>query len=118
MRVPLQSHATDLNMHILLLDGPTGCESLNSLYTVPSSAAMLDHIELFTSNPHRPNPTEAINNVYELPSIEKAVRYLHGAAGFPTKATWLQSFRNDNYLSWPLVNVKNVNKFSPESEET
>jgi len=110
-RVPLQSHVTDLNMHTLLLDGPTGCESLNSLYTVPSSAAMLDHIELFTSNPHRPNPTEAINNVYELPSIEKAVRYLHGAAGFPTKATWLKSIRNGNYLSWPLVNVKNVNKF-------
>ena len=117
-RVPLQSHVTDLNMHTLLLDGPTGCESLNSLYTVPSSAAMLDHIELFTSNPHRPNPTEAINNVYKLPSIEKAVRYLHGAAGFSTKATWLKSIHNGNYLSWHLANVRNVNNFVPESEET
>ena len=68
-RVPLQSNVTNLNLHTLLLDGPTGTESLNSLYTVPSSASMLEHIELFS----RPNPNEAINNVYELPSIEKAV---------------------------------------------
>jgi len=87
---------------------------MNSLYKVPSSAAMLEHIELFS----RPNPHEAINNVYELPSIKKAVRYLHSAAGFPTKATWLRSIRAGNYLSWPLINVKNVYKYFPESEET
>ena len=100
-------------MHTLLLDGPTGCESLNSLYTFPSSAAMLDHIELFTSNPHCPNPTEAINNVYKLPNTKKSVSYLHGAAGFPTKATWLKSIRNGNHLSWPLVNVKKRQQVFP-----
>ena len=56
--------------------------------------------------------------MYYLPSIEPAIRYLHGTAGLPTKATWPKAFRNGNYLSWPLVNMKNVNKFSPESEET
>ena len=89
-------------MHILLLDGPTGCESLNSLYIVPSSVAMLDHIELFTSNPRCQNPTKAINNVYELPSVEKVVRYLHGATGFPTKETWLKSIRNADISLGPL----------------
>ena len=59
-----------------------------------------------------------INNVYELPSIEPAIRYLHGAAGLPTKATWLKSISKGSYLSWPLVNVKNVSKYFPESEET
>ena len=88
-------------------------ESLNSFYTVPSSPALQDHIKTFSRN-----SAEAINNVYELPSIEQSIRYLHGAAGFPTKATWLRSIRNGNYLSWPLVNVKNVNKYFPESEET
>ena len=68
---------------------------------------MLEHIELFNNNPARPNSTEAINNVYELPSIERAVRYLHGAAGFPTKATWLSAIRKGNYLTWPLINVTN-----------
>ena len=63
-RVPLQSNVTNFNLHTLLLDGPTGTESLNSLYTVLSSASMLEHIKLFS----RPNPNESINNVYELPS--------------------------------------------------
>lgn len=75
---------------------------------------MLAHIELFS----KPNPAEAINNLYELPSIERAVRYLHAAAGFPTKATWLRAIRNGHYVSWPLLTVRNVNKHFPESEET
>ena len=87
---------------------------MDSLYKVPSSATILEHIKLFS----RLNLSEAINNVYELPSIEKAVQYLHGAAGFPTKATWLRSIRTGNYLTWPLINVKNVYKYFPESEET
>ena len=79
---------------------------------------MLEHIDLFNNDPARPNSTEAINNVYELPSIARAVRYLHGAIGFPTKATWLAAIRNGNFLTWPLITVKNVNKHFPESEET
>ena len=39
----------------------------------------------------RPSPTEAIASVYELPSTEKTIRYLHAAAGFPTKPTWLDA---------------------------
>ena len=79
---------------------------------------MRDHIELFNNNPAQPNSTEVINNVYELPSIARAVRYLHGAIGFPTEATWLAAIRNGNFLTWPLITVKNVNKHFPESEET
>ena len=64
------------------------------------------------------SPTDTISNVYELTSMERAVRYLHGAAGFPTKATWIKAIRNGAYIPWPLINVKNVNKYFPESEET
>jgi len=39
-------------------------------------------------------------------------------AGFPTKTSWLKAIHNGNYLSWPLINVKNVAKYFPESEET
>ena len=74
---------------------------------------MLEEISAFTET-----PTDKINNVYELPSIERAVRYLHGAAGFPTKANWLKAIRNGTFISWPLLNIKNVNKHLPESEET
>ena len=79
-RIPLSKHITadNQNTHTIILDGPTGCESLNAMYPLPLSAKMLEHIELFNNNPSRPKTTESINNVYELPSIERAVRYLHG----------------------------------------
>ena len=97
-----------------MLDGLTGTESLKSAYTVPSSARVLGHIMACCKD--RPYPVGAINIVYDLPSIKPTIRFLRGAAGFPTKATWLKAIRNGNYLSWPLVNVKNVNKFFLESE--
>ena len=88
------------------------------MYDVLLSTKIFDHIELFNNDPARPNTTEAINNVYELLSIERAVRYLHGAAGFPTKATWLSTIRKGKFLTWPLINVNNFNKHFPKSEDT
>jgi hypothetical protein len=61
---------------------------------------------------------EYLHNVYELPIVEPTIWYLHGAAGFPTKASWLKAICKGNYISWPLNNVKNVAKYFPESEET
>ena len=77
---------------------------------------MIKHIEAFKK--YRPSPSEAINNVYEFPIIEPAIRYIQSTTGFPTKATWLKAIQNWGNLSWPLLNVKNVNNFFPESEET
>jgi hypothetical protein len=44
--------------------------------------------------------------------------YLHAAAGFPTKPTWLKAIANGNYKSWPGVTTANVKKHFPESIET
>ena len=96
-------------MHTLVLDVPNVTDSLNTLYEVPSCVRMLKHIEDFKKD--RTSPSEAINNLYELPSIYPAISYFHGAAGFPTKVTWLKAIRNEIYLLWPLVNIKNFNKF-------
>ena len=40
---------------------------------------------------------EAIANVYDLPSSQQIVRYLHGCAGFPTKATWLAAIQKGSF---------------------
>jgi hypothetical protein len=61
---------------------------------------------------------EYLNNVHELPSVEPTIWYRHGVAGFPTKASWLKAICKGKYLSWPLINEKNVAKYFPESEET
>ena len=111
-RIPLTSQVKNVNTDTLLLDIPDGQHSLNSVYEVPQTSAMLEHLAVFMQD--IPPPRESIDNVYKLPSIEPSICYLHGTAGFLTKHTWLKSIRKGNYLSWPLINVKNFNKFFPE----
>ena len=40
------------------------------------------------------------------------------AAGLPTKETWNDSIRAGNYDTRPGINVKAVNKYFPESDDT
>eukprot|EP00804_Cyclotella_cryptica_P029413 CCRYP_013352-RA/>CCRYP_013352-RA protein AED:0.16 eAED:0.24 QI:0/0/0/1/0.2/0.16/6/0/1158 len=62
---------------------------------------------------------QASGEFHSVPSlIEQSIRYLHAAAGFPTKSTWLAAIRKGNYSTWPLITVKNVHKHFPQSEET
>ncbi len=39
---------------------------------------------------------ETANNAYSIPSIEGKIKFLHAAAGFPTKETWLKSNKAGN----------------------
>lgn len=42
----------------------------------------------------RPDPVHGKNVYYELPSsTEKTIKYLHEAAGFPTKKTWIKAIK-------------------------
>jgi hypothetical protein len=61
---------------------------------------------------------EYIHNAYELLSIEPTIRYLHAVAGFLVEEMWLKAIQWDNYNFWPLINVTNVARYFPESEET
>jgi hypothetical protein len=114
-RVPLVPIVTNLNTDTLILYHQSGQNSLNSMYTVETNQISRDHVALQMCKNYC---QEYLHNLYELPSIEPTIRYLHGAAGFPTKASWLKDIRKGNYLSWPLINVKNLAKYFPESEET
>lgn len=89
-RVPLKSNPTNLNTDTRLLSR----QESNSIVE------------------------EIAANVHDLPSTEKVIRYLHAAAGFPTKPTWIKAITSGFYSTWPLLTVKNVNKHFPESEET
>jgi hypothetical protein len=61
---------------------------------------------------------ESVNNVYDLPSINQTVKYLHAAAGFPTKETWLKAINAGNFTTWPTINANIVRRHFPESDET
>ena len=71
-KIPLQDLVSNANTDTLLLNGPTGNESFNALYSVPSTTATTHHIACSTAA-DRPLSIDTINNVYELPSNERAV---------------------------------------------
>jgi hypothetical protein len=72
--------------------------------TAPSPAAPIQH--------------ESTANVYSSPSISRVIRYLHAAAGFLTKDSWLKAIANGHYITWPGITLNNVQKYFPESIET
>ena len=115
-QIPLKHTVKNEQTNTLIINSPSGLESLNSVYSLPSSDSIKTHVAACCNN--RPPPTKVINNVYELPNKEPAIRYLHGDAGFPTNATWIKAIRKGSFLSLPFVNVKNVSKYFLESEET
>jgi hypothetical protein len=91
-RVPLRPIITNENEDTLVLDSTCGHHSTNTRYIVPPTMRIRDHLR---ASLERENHT--ILNVYELPSIEQTIRYLHAAAGYPTKSTWLTAIRHGNY---------------------
>ena len=87
-----------------------GCRNAAGLWTVPTTdeAAVSASLDI----------DEAAMNVYELPSTKEAVRFLHAALGFPTKATLLTAAKNGNLITFPGMTPENINKHFPESDET
>jgi hypothetical protein len=108
-------HTRNENMDPLLLDHPHKHDCLDSLYKIESTTTTQEHINAIML---QTTCWKYIHNVYKLPSIEPTIRYLHVAAGFPVEKTWLKAIRRGNYNSWPLINITNVARYFPKSEET
>ena len=56
--------------------------------------------------------------MYDLPSMEALVRYMHAAAGLPVRSTWLKAIKHGNFNSWPGLTYNNAEKYCPQSIET
>jgi hypothetical protein len=61
---------------------------------------------------------EQAHNAYNLPSISQTVRYLHAAAGFPVRDTWIKAIKAGKYNTWPTIMPTSVRRHFPESDET
>ncbi|KAL7544208.1 hypothetical protein ACHAWF_007592 [Thalassiosira exigua] len=61
---------------------------------------------------------ERADSVYDLPSVEQAVRWMHAVCGYPVKSTWLKAVKAGNFQGWPVLNERNVNKYYPDTAET
>ena len=58
------------------------------------------------------------NSVYDLPSTEQAIKWMHAVCGYPVKSTWLKAVKAGNFVGWPLLTEKNVQKYCPSADET
>ena len=64
------------------------------------------------------NKLQQANSVYDLPSIEQGIKWMHAVCGYPVKSTWLKAIKAGNFIGWPLLTAANVTKYFPESDET
>jgi hypothetical protein len=55
--------------------------------------------------------------VYNLPSTAQAIKFLHAAAGYPVKETWISAINFGNYVTWLGLTAKAVQRHFPESDE-
>eukprot|EP00804_Cyclotella_cryptica_P013550 CCRYP_012907-RA/>CCRYP_012907-RA protein AED:0.59 eAED:0.66 QI:0/0/0/1/1/1/2/0/788 len=58
------------------------------------------------------------NSVYDLPSTKQAIKWMHAVCGYPVKSTWLKAVHASNFIGWPLLTVRNIQKYFPETVET
>jgi antitoxin (DNA-binding transcriptional repressor) of toxin-antitoxin stability system len=58
------------------------------------------------------------NSVYDLPSVEQAIKWMHAVCGYPIKSTWIKAVKAGNFVGWPLLTEKNIAKYYPETYET
>ena len=56
--------------------------------------------------------------MYNLPSTEQGIKWMHAVCGYSVKSTWLKAIAAGNFIGWPLLNARNVKKCYPESTET
>jgi len=43
---------------------------------------------------------------------------MHAVCGYPVKTTWSKAAKAGNFVGWPLLTEKNINKYYPETDET
>ncbi len=43
---------------------------------------------------------------------------MHAVCGYPVKSTWLKAIKAGNYVGWPMLTERNVQKYCPETIET
>ena len=57
-------------------------------------------------------------NVYEIKTVPALIAYLHAAAGFPAKETWLRAIEANFYSTWPAITPARVRRHLIEPEPT
>jgi hypothetical protein len=57
------------------------------------------------------------NAIFNLPNTHQSLMYLHAAAGFPVKETFLDAVCAGNYATWPGLTTTLIAKHFPDSDK-
>ena len=74
--------------------------------------------EAFAAGIHQPATPETAKRAYDLPSIPALIAFLHAAAGYPVKSTWLLAIKAGNYATWPGLTYDLAAKYCPDTDCT
>eukprot|EP00804_Cyclotella_cryptica_P025595 CCRYP_002824-RC/>CCRYP_002824-RC protein AED:0.35 eAED:0.35 QI:0/-1/0/1/-1/1/1/0/432 len=94
---------------------------LGSVMTKGATAFLSSNSGQWQPRPPRARVNKALqqaNSVYDLPSVEQAIRWMHAVCGYPVKSTWIKAIKAGNFVGWPLLTEKTVAKYYPDTDET
>jgi hypothetical protein len=79
----------------------------------------LDFVILGQKHPERfIAGVDEANAIFDLPNTRQSLMYLHAAAGFLVKETFLDAVCAGNYATWPGLMTTLIAKHFPDSDET
>ena len=124
----------DGSVSIFIKQGVTVHKEMDVLITMKGQPAMIDkrnehgryqiplvqqrgQWQLYTPTKRAKKALGQTNSVYNLPSTEQAIKWMYAVYGHPVKSTWLKASKAGNFVGWPLLTVKNVAKYYPETVE-
>ena len=58
------------------------------------------------------------NSIYDLPTTEEAIKWMHAVCGYPVKSTCVKAIKAGNFIGWPMLNKRNVVKYYLETTDT
>ena len=56
--------------------------------------------------------------LYDLPSVEQRIFWMHAICGYPVKSMWLKAIKAGNFVGWLLLNETNITKYYPDTAKT
>ena len=65
--------------------------------------------------PHRPTKEakrklQQAHSVYDLPSKEKYIKWMHAVCGYSVNSTWIRAIKSGNYIGWSILNERNIDR--------
>lgn len=93
----------------------------NNLWKVPlttSEGELSNHHNNTTYEGENENVEIVTNNLYQLNKLKDVMQYLHACLFSPKLQTITQAVKNNNLITFPGMNIKNVSKYMKETIAT